>query len=261
MKVLISADMEGATGVTWPEDVRPGAPQWERCRRLFTGDVNAVVAGYVEAGADDALVNEAHSSMRNLLLEDLDPRARLLVGWHKPLGMMQGLDDSIDLVAFVGYHAGAGEVGILSHTVLASELTGVWLNDVPASEGRMNAALAAEVGARVVLVTGDDRACADADSYAPQPTRSRSSRPWTATARSCCHPSALLCYCARRPRPASPRQRTARSRRRPTPMRWSSLAPARPRRRPRFLAWNRSGPAECALRLSACVTPTGASGR
>jgi D-amino peptidase len=166
MKVLISADMEGATGVTCPDDVRPGTPQWERCRRLFTGDVNAVVAGYFDAGAEDILVNEAHSTMRNLLLEELDPRARLLVGRHKPLGMMQGLHDGVDLVAFVGYHAGAGEVGVLSHTVLASEITGVWLNGEPASEGRMNAALTAEAGAKVVLVTGDDQACADADTYA-----------------------------------------------------------------------------------------------
>ena len=167
MRVLVSADMEGATGVTWPEDVRPGAPQWERCRRLFTGDVNAVAAGYFDAGADDVLVNEAHATMRNLLLEELDPRARLLAGRHKPLGMMQGLEDDVELVAFVGYHAGAGEPGVLSHTFLASELTGVWLNGAPASEGRMNAALAAEAGARVVLVSGDDRAWADADGYAP----------------------------------------------------------------------------------------------
>jgi D-amino peptidase len=124
MRVLVSADMEGATGVTWPEDVRPGAPQWERCRRLFTGDVNAVVAGYFDASAEDVLVNEAHATMRNLLLEELDPRVRLLVGRHKPLGMMQGVQDGVELVAFVGYHAGAGEVGVLSHTVLASELTG-----------------------------------------------------------------------------------------------------------------------------------------
>ncbi|MFE0132137.1 M55 family metallopeptidase, partial [Streptomyces sp. NPDC059037] len=38
MKILISADMEGATGVTWPADVLPGTPQWERCRAMFTSD-------------------------------------------------------------------------------------------------------------------------------------------------------------------------------------------------------------------------------
>jgi D-amino peptidase len=130
--------------------------------------VNAVVAGYFDAGADDVLVNEAHATMRNLLLEERAPTRSPAVGRHKPLGMMQGLQDNVDLVAFVGYHAGTGDIGVLSHTVLASELTGVWLNGEPASEGRMNAALAAEFGARVVLVTGDDPACADADTYAPK---------------------------------------------------------------------------------------------
>jgi D-amino peptidase len=171
MRVLVSADMEGATGVTWPEDVRPGAPQWDTCRRLLTGDVNAVAEGYFAAGADDVLVNEAHASMRNLVLGELDPRARLLAGRHKPLGMMEGLRDGVDLVAFVGYHAGAGDTGVLSHTMLGLEITGVWLNGEPASEGRMNAALAAELGAKVVLVSGDDRACADAETYAPAAER------------------------------------------------------------------------------------------
>ncbi|HEX5567871.1 MAG TPA: M55 family metallopeptidase, partial [Streptomyces sp.] len=74
-KILISADMEGATGVTWPADVLPGTPQWERCRPMFTSDVNAAIAGFFAGGADEVLVNEAHWTMRNLLLEQLDDRA------------------------------------------------------------------------------------------------------------------------------------------------------------------------------------------
>ncbi len=60
MKILISADMEGATGVTWPADVLPGTPQWERCRSMFTSDVNAAALGFYDGGADEVLVNEAH---------------------------------------------------------------------------------------------------------------------------------------------------------------------------------------------------------
>ncbi|MFD1045998.1 M55 family metallopeptidase, partial [Kibdelosporangium lantanae] len=30
MRIMISADMEGATGVTWTDDVRPGTEQWQR---------------------------------------------------------------------------------------------------------------------------------------------------------------------------------------------------------------------------------------
>ena len=165
---MISADMEGATGVTWTDDVVPGTEQWQRFRRLFTGDVNAVLAGLFDAGATDVLVNEAHSSQRNLLLEDLEPRARMLTGRHKPLSMMQGIDSGVDGVVFLGYHAGAGFDGVLSHTYLENQITGVWLDDVPASEGRLNAAVAAEYGVPVLLVSGDDKTCDDARDYAPE---------------------------------------------------------------------------------------------
>jgi D-amino peptidase len=164
---MISADMEGATGVTWTADVVPGTEQWQRFRRLFTGDVNACVEGVLAGGATDVLVNEAHSSQRNLLLEDLDTRARMLTGRHKPLSMMQGIDSGVDGVVFLGYHAGAGEDGVLAHTYLENSITGVWLDGVLASEGRLNAALAAEYGVPVLLVTGDDRTCEDATDYAP----------------------------------------------------------------------------------------------
>lgn len=168
MRILISADMEGATGVTWTDDVVPGTEQWQRFRRLLTADVNATIAGLYAGGATDVLVNEAHSSQRNILLEDLDPRARMLTGRHKPLSMMQGIDSGVDGVVFLGYHAGAGCAGVLAHTYLENQITGVWLDGVLASEGRLNAALAAEYGVPVLLVTGDDKTCQDAADYAPE---------------------------------------------------------------------------------------------
>ena len=167
MHALISADMEGATGVTCPDDVRPGTPQWERFRRLFTGDVKAVCEGFFDAGVTDVTVNEAHSSMRNLLLEELDPRVRLLTGNHKPFGMMEGIQARPELVAFLGYHAGPGEPGVLSHTFVGFEIFEVRLNGRPMSEGYLNALLAAEYGTRLALVSGDDLTCADAKDYAP----------------------------------------------------------------------------------------------
>jgi D-amino peptidase len=168
VKVLISADMEGATGVTWPADVQPGTEQWQRCRRMFTGDVNAAIAGLYDGGATGVLVNEAHATMRNLLLEELDERATMLTGRHKELSMIEGIDDpDVAGIVFLGYHAGAGAEGVLAHTYLANSITGVWANAKPASEGRLNALAAAELGVPVVLVTGDDRTCSDAQGYAP----------------------------------------------------------------------------------------------
>ncbi|MFD3571163.1 M55 family metallopeptidase [Streptomyces sp. NPDC058667] len=167
MRVLISADMEGATGVTFPDDCEPGHPRWEYNRQFLTSDVNAAIAGFAAAGADEILVNEAHADQRNLLLDRLDTRATLLIGTHKPLGMMEGIDREPDAVAFVGYHTGAGQPGVLAHTYLPNTITSVRVNGEPASEGLMNALLAAEYGVPVVLVTGDDLCCEDARSWAP----------------------------------------------------------------------------------------------
>lgn len=169
MKILISADMEGATGVTWPADVSPGTEQWQRFRIMLASDVNATVVGLFDAGATTVVVNEAHATMRNLLLEKLDRRAVMITGRHKDLGMLEGIQHGdVDGVAFVGYHAGAGAEGVLAHTFLPNSITGAWINGEPASEGRMNAFVCQEFGAPVILVTGDDRTCADAASYAPQ---------------------------------------------------------------------------------------------
>jgi D-amino peptidase len=161
MKILISADMEGVTGVTAAEDVIPGKAAWDRFRRFFVRDVNAAIAGAFDGGATGVVVCEGHYWMRNLLLEELDDRAQLIVGNQKTYLMMEGVDRGVDLVFLVGYHAASGEVGVLSHTFLPRGMV-VRLNDEICSEGRMNAMLAGSFGAGVGLVTGDQAACADA---------------------------------------------------------------------------------------------------
>jgi len=169
MRILISADMEGATGVTWPADVEPGTEQCHPSRHMFTSDVNAAVAGFFDGGADEVLINEAHATMRNLLLEELDERAVMLTGRHKELSMVEGIQQpDVSAVAFVGYHAGAGRDGVLAHTYLPNSITGVRVNGEPASEGALNALVAAEYGVPVILVTGDDVTCEDAATYAPR---------------------------------------------------------------------------------------------
>ena len=167
-RVLISADMEGITGVAVPADTTEGTDSWKYFRELMAGDVNAAIEGFFEAGASEVIVNEAHSKKHNIPIGSLDERASMIIGTHKRLGMMEGIERDIDVVAFVGYHTAAGQQGVLSHTNIGAPLLGVVVNGERASEGRLNALLAAEFGARVVLVTGDDLACADAHSWAPE---------------------------------------------------------------------------------------------
>jgi D-amino peptidase len=188
MRVLISADMEGVSGVSCPEDCMSGTPQYARFRPIFTGEVNAVAGGFFAAGADEVLVVEAHGSMRNLLLEQLDPRVRMITGMHKTYSMMEGIQSRPELVAFVGYHAPAGAEGVLSHTMIGPLLVEARLNGQVMSEGLVNATLAAEFGSRVVLVSGDDKTCEDAQRYAPQAQRVAVKRAVDRYTADCLHP-------------------------------------------------------------------------
>lgn len=155
MKVFISADMEGISGVVASPQTGPEGQEYERARRLMTGEVNAAVEGALVAGATEVLVNDAHGSMRNILIEDLHPAARLVSGSPKPLSMMQGIDEGFDAAFFVGYHAQAGTAhSVLDHTY-AGIVYQVCLDGRPMGETGLNAALAGYFGVPVVLLTGD----------------------------------------------------------------------------------------------------------
>jgi D-amino peptidase len=161
MKILIATDMEGITGVTTWDHVTPGHAEYGRFRGLMTQDVNAAIRGAVEAGADDIIVADGHWNGSNILIEELDPRARLNSGSPSPLSMMQGIDESVDGVFFLGYHARNGTPNaVLDHTWSSKTVANVWLNDILTGEYGLNAALAGHFGVPVILATGDQTACA-----------------------------------------------------------------------------------------------------
>src|SRR5512138_1667176 len=161
MKILISADMEGITGVTTWNQVTPGHAEYARFRSLMTDDVNAAVRGAFAAGATEVVVADGHWNGSNILIEELDPRARLNSGSPSPLSMMQGIDHDVDGVCFVGYHARHGSSpAVLDHTWSDTCVAGVWLNDAPAGEYTLNAGVAGYFGVPVVMCSGDQTACA-----------------------------------------------------------------------------------------------------
>ncbi len=163
MKLLISADMEGISGIVDWEQVTPGHVEYQsRSRKLMTGDVNAAIQGAFEGGADEVLVSDGHWNARNILIEELDSRARLNSGSPSPFAMMQGIDDQPppDAAMLVGYHAAAGtRKAILDHTWSDSRIRAVYLNDRLVGEIGLNAAVAAHYGVPVIALTGDQHAC------------------------------------------------------------------------------------------------------
>jgi D-amino peptidase len=164
MKIYISADMEGVCGVVHSDQTDATHAEYQRFRKLMTAEVNAAVEGAFAGGATQVLVNDSHGGMRNILIEELHPEATLLSGATKSFSMMAGIDRSFDAVFFLGYHARAGTTfATLDHTWNGPTVVqNVWLNGVEVGESGLNAALAGYFGVPVVLVTGDQTACAQA---------------------------------------------------------------------------------------------------
>jgi D-amino peptidase len=167
VKVYVSADMEGVTGLVDAQDVQPAGRDYERGRVLMTEDVNAAVRGAYAAGATEVLVNDAHGPMRNLLPDLLDPRAGLIKGRPKPMGMMEGLTPEYDAVLCIGYHARAGVLGVLSHSFMGHEIEDIWLDEQITGEIGLFHAASAAYGVPLALLTGDDAACDEMKAWDP----------------------------------------------------------------------------------------------
>jgi len=106
-------------------------------------------------------VADGHWNGSNILIEELDPRARLNTGSPSPFSMMQGIDESVDGVMFVGYHARNGTPdAVLDHTWSRMTVANVWLNDTLTGEYGLNGAVAGHFGVPVIMVSGDQTACA-----------------------------------------------------------------------------------------------------
>ncbi|MCX4460102.1 M55 family metallopeptidase (plasmid) [Streptomyces sp. NBC_01340] len=168
MKILISVDMEGISGIVHPTETNPDRYDYERGRALMTAETNAVIAGVLDVEATaEVRVADAHGPFRNLLPEELDRRAHLVRGKPRPLGMLGGLDEQTDAVLLVGYHARAGGgPAVLAHTmndgILDVRVAGRSMGEIG-----LNAAMAGHLDVPVVLLSGDDSACAELQDLVP----------------------------------------------------------------------------------------------
>jgi D-amino peptidase len=166
--VFISADVEGVAGVADWSQIIPTGDDYAVGRRLMVGEVNAAIAGAFDGGADRVIVNDSHARMTNLTPDELDPRARLVLGHYKPLYMLQGLDDSFDAAFFVGYHGAIGEPeAILSHTYNPRAVWEAKVDGRTVGEIGLNALVCEYFGVPIRLVTGDQATAVEARDIIP----------------------------------------------------------------------------------------------
>jgi D-amino peptidase len=170
VKLYISTDFEGVAGIVDWDQIMVGSHDYEMGRRLLLGELNAAIDGALLAGATSILVNDSHSSMRNLDPEQLHGAASLLSGKHKPLYMMEGLDSSFDAIFFLGYHGSIGAShAVLSHTYNPRAIWEARINDEVVGETALNALVAAHYHVPIALVTGDEVTVEEAQHLSPPP--------------------------------------------------------------------------------------------
>lgn len=162
VKIYISADMEGIAGVVTDEQLGPDGFEYGRFRQFMTDEVNAAIDAARAAGATEILVSDSHGNGQNLLIEQLPPDVMVVRSWPRPLGMMEGIDETFDGVIFIGYHSSTDNTrGVRAHTMSSANVTSLRLNGRIMSEGSMNAAIAGQFGVPVIMVSGDDVAVAE----------------------------------------------------------------------------------------------------
>jgi len=160
LKIYISVDMEGVTGVVTADQLGPQGFEYQKFREQMTDEVNAAIEGASIGGATEFVVSDSHGNAESLLPDRLVPHASLTLvrGFPRPLGMMEGIDSSFAGVMFIGYHASTDNpAGVRAHTISSAYLTNISLDGRPVPEAGINAAIAGQFGVPVIMISGDDR--------------------------------------------------------------------------------------------------------
>lgn len=157
MKVYISADIEGVTGISSWEETHKGHTGYETYQLQMTQEVASACKALLEAGVTEILVKDAHEDGKNLIHALLPKEVKILSGWsNHPLSMIEGLDESFDAAVFIGYHSGAGTNGSpLSHSLNPDKIRSIRINGELADEFLIFAYGAHYLKVPVVAVTGD----------------------------------------------------------------------------------------------------------
>lgn len=168
LKLYISADIEGITGVTHWDETSKNKGDYYNFADQMTSEVKAACEGANEFGEMDIIIKDAHESGRNLDHRVLPLNTCLIRGWDEGLySMVQELDDTFDGLIFIGYHSGAGMDGSpLSHTMTPGILS-IKINGQSVNEFMLHTYIAAYHKVPIVFLSGDKALCQEVNKLNP----------------------------------------------------------------------------------------------
>ena len=167
MKILIMTDLEGVAGYV-SFDYDQASRNNEQGRRLLTAEVNAAVAGMIEAGADDFLVFDGHGPGA-IHYPDLHEAARLLHGRPvAPRSVRREIFTGFDAAVMIGQHAMAGVTrGNLHHTQSSRSIESYTLNGRLIGEIAQWALYMGSFDIPLIFLSGDEAACDEVTTLVP----------------------------------------------------------------------------------------------
>ena len=167
MRVYISMDEEGISGIYKLGQVMPSHKEFEWAQKMMANDINAAVEGAYRAGAEQVIVNDAHNAGNNLLIDQLDERVDLISGGIRPLQMAQGAELGCDAALLIGYHRRKGAKGVISHSYAYGTMVEMRLNGKLISEHDLIGMCIGAYGIPVVFLSGDNLVIEDAKESIP----------------------------------------------------------------------------------------------
>jgi len=167
LKIYVNTDLEGISGVfNFTQTREKGSPENLLACEYFMGDLDAVIQGLRDGGADEIVVLDGHGNQA-VVPHLMSPGATYITGRPRPgAGNLSLLDSSFSAMVMIGFHAMNGTPdGVLCHTQSSKTENRYWYNDVESGELVQNAVIAGYYGVPLVMVTGDDATCREAHRF------------------------------------------------------------------------------------------------
>ncbi|MCL2873483.1 MAG: M55 family metallopeptidase [Defluviitaleaceae bacterium] len=168
-KVYISADIEGVCDIVSSISCLRTSPDFTYARTRFANEINAAARACFDFGCTDVTICEGHADMENIIIEQLDPRTRLISGAMRKSLQMEGIEMGYDAYVSFG-HAGAGLNidGVLNHCYNGKKIHNIRLNGQTINtETVINATIAGHYGIPLIAVIGDSAVCREVKEFVP----------------------------------------------------------------------------------------------
>ena len=165
MNVFVIVDIEWISGIYSKEQVLRNELRFQEGRKCMTEEINVCVSALKEAGVEKVYVRDCHSDSYTAMWDNLTSEADYYIAGDTGDERFVGLKDC-DAVILLGYHALAGTyAGTLDHTFSSLRIQNMLYDGKAIGEIGVDMAIAGDYGKPVIMVSGDDKACTEAEQY------------------------------------------------------------------------------------------------